>query len=659
MLRHYFATTIMSCAFMACNAPVHAHATETNSASQQIPLSALFSDPDMVGVKISPDGTHISYLAPRNGAMNIWVQKIDGSDKKCVTAEQRNIDNYFWSYDNQSMFYYKDFQGNENTNLWQVNLATSETRNLTPFPESQVRLLKYSPQYPHRILVGINKDRADLHDVYLVDTQAGSVTLVEKNPGYLAGFDLDQVWYADNNLKVRLAVSFDDAGGTILHYREDQQAPWQQLLVWDVNASAASCVLGFNATNDEVYLADSSQSDKAQLVSMNLVTRERTVLAHDDEFDIISGSLSLFYDAHPAYLFNSVKQSPAAVFAARDLPRTTVLDQAIHHDMAFLQKAHRGFVYVVSTDQSFQKWIIEYVNDDQPDEYYFYDRTTQQLEHIGSNRSALMHYQCAKTEPISFTARDGRTIHGYATYPTTTDDRTNLPLVLWVHGGPWIRNSWGFDPRVQFFANRGYLCVQINYRSSSGYGADFVKAGNKESGRAMQHDLIDGAQWLIDQGIADARRIAIAGGSFGGYHALAGATFTPDFYRCAISFYGPSSLLFSVKTVPPYWIPGLIVWKHRKGNPETETEMLRAQSPLFHIDNIRIPMLIAHGAHDARVQQSASDLVVEALYKRGIPCEYLLFTTEGHGFSSAQTKYAFWGAVEKFLEQHLGESVNE
>jgi dipeptidyl aminopeptidase/acylaminoacyl peptidase len=330
------------------------------------------------------------------------------------------------------------------------------------------------------------------------------------------------------------------------------------------------------------------------------------------------------------------------------------LNESLQADFEELERHKLGYMYVSSTDMSFQKWIIECVNDDRPVEYYVYDRSYKSLQLIALSNPHILAYQRAHTESIVFTARDGLKIHGYLTLPTAPSSRSHLPLVLLVHGGPWIRDCWGFDPRVQFFANRGYACLQINYRGSSGFGTAFVKASNKEYGRAMQHDLIDGAQWLIDQEIVDMHKIAICGRSFGGYAALAGATFTPDFYRCAISLYGKGNLINTKESVPPYWIPGLVVWKYRKGDPIIEEAMLKEQSPLFHLDNVHIPLLIAHGAHDARIKHTESEKIVELLRKRNIPCEYILFHNEGHGLNSTQSKCTFWGAVELFLAEHLG-----
>jgi len=619
-----------------------------------IPLSVFFDNPDMAQVTISPDGEYIAYLAPESGVLNVWIQNLATSEKQCITHEHRSIGRYFWGYDNKTIFYYKDIQGDENHNLNSVTVETGATRNLTPFPASQVRLIKYSSYHPTKMLVGINYERADLHDVYQLNTETGELTMVEKNPGYVAGFDMDPAWYADNDLMIRIALSFNDDGGTEVLYREHKEASWEHLLTWDVNASAASYIIGFNATNDELYIVDASDNNTAALVSIHLATKERKILAADETFDIVTGSLGMFYDWYPTFLMNPTTGAPAALFVARDVPKVMFLDQSLHDDMSDLQKCNRGFMYVVSSDMSFQKWIVTAVKSDRPDEYYLYDRGEKSLQLIGKNNIRMLEYTSASMEPVAFTARDGLKIHGYLTYPITTPERSNLPLVVLVHGGPWMRDVWRFDARVQFFANRGYACLQINYRGSSGYGTSFVKASDKECGRAMQHDLIDGAEWLIKQGIVDHQRVAICGGSFGGYAALAGATFTPHFYKCAISVYGPANLIYTMNSIPPYWKAGLVVWKYRKGDPIVDELLLREQSPIFHINNICIPMLIAHGAHDARVKQSESDSVVEALRQRNIPCEYILFGQEGHGFSNVQSRYTFWGAVEKFLAQHLG-----
>lgn len=278
---------------------------------------------------------------------------------------------------------------------------------------------------------------------------------------------------------------------------------------------------------------------------------------------------------------------------------------------------------------------------------------------IALSNPQLASYGCAHTEPIVFSARDGLRVHGYMTYPTTTASRSMLPVVLLVHGGPWIRDCWGFNSTAQHLANRGYVCLQINYRASSGYGTAFVRAGNREYGRAMQHDLTDGVQWLIESGIADPCKIAIFGGSYGGYATLAGAAFTPDLYTCAIDLFGMADLIPTETSIAPYWKLGLVVWKYRVGDPVSEEAMLKDRSPIHHLDKIRIPMLVAHGAHDARIKQTESDRVVAALRERGVPCTYILFPQEGHGFAQAATRINFYGAVEKFLAEHLGGRYEE
>lgn len=622
-----------------------------------IPRATLFGNPEIAQVTISPDGLYIAYLAPLQDTMNIWIQDLDGAHKRCITQEKRSISSYysyFWGHDKQSIFYFHDADGNENWNIHQVNLATGEVHNLTPFPDVQVRLIRYSPKNPHQLLVGMNKERADIFDLYIIDTMTGEITLAEKNPGYIAGFDQQKAWYADDSLTAKIAYRFDDAGGTVVLHRSNPKESWVPLLTWDVNASAASTFLAFDPSGDAVYLADSSESDKAQFVWMNCITNERRVLTDDPEYDILNTTLATIYNPHPNLLVHPVTGVPVALFVARDRFSTVILDESFRADFKRLEQTHLGFMWVRSTDSSFEKWIIACINDNRPVEYYLYNRTTKDLSLIALSNPQLAAYEFAHTEPIVFSARDGVQVHGYLTYPTTTSLRSDLPVVLLVHGGPWIRDCWGFNSIEQYLANRGYVCLQINYRASSGYGTTFVRIGNREYGRAMQNDLSDGVQWLIDKDIANPRKIAIFGGSYGGYAALAGAAFTPHLYACAIDLFGKANLIPTETSIPPYWKPGLVVWKYRVGDPVTEETMLRDRSPANHLDKIQIPMLVAHGAHDARIKQSESDRVVAALRERCIPCTYILFPQEGHGFAQASTRIKFYGAVEKFLAENLG-----
>jgi dipeptidyl aminopeptidase/acylaminoacyl peptidase len=362
--------------------------------------------------------------------------------------------------------------------------------------------------------------------------------------------------------------------------------------------------------------------------------------------------------ADPHYDVGNVMTNPdtyeiQAVAFNRDRVEWTVLDEAIQLDFDRIRDIHQGDFFITSRDNADQTWVVAFTVDNGPVPYYTYNRETQTSTFLFDNQPELSKYTLAHTQPVTFSARDGLTIHGYLTLPEG-EQHEHLPMILNVHGGPWARDEWGYNPEAQWFANRGYACLQVNFRGSTGYGKDFLNAGNREWGRNMHNDLVDAADWAVQQGIADAKKIAIYGGSYGGYAALAGATFSPDVFCCAVDIVGPSNLLTLIKTIPPYWSTFLATFHTRVGNPDTEEEFLKSRSPLFKVDQIKIPMLIAQGANDPRVKQAESEQIVEAMKSKGISHEYLLFPDEGHGFAKPENRITFYKAAEKFLAQHLG-----
>jgi len=342
-----------------------------------------------------------------------------------------------------------------------------------------------------------------------------------------------------------------------------------------------------------------------------------------------------------------------AVTFVKDRQETVILDESIRSDFEAIGKLHHGDLFISSRDDADDTWLVGFTADDGPVPYFSYDRKTKTGTHLFDHRPALNDYELAKMEPVVFESRDGLTLHGYVTYPAG-DERTNLPMVLNVHGGPWYRDTWGYNPEAQWFANRGYVCLQVNFRGSTGYGKEFLNAGNREWGGKMHNDLVDAVNWAIDQGIADPTKVAIYGGSYGGYAALVGATFTPDLFCCAVDIVGPCNLITFINTIPPYWSSFLQIMYERVGNPETDEEFLKSRSPLFKADRIKIPMLIAQGANDPRVKQAEAEQIVQALKDNGVDHEYMLFEDEGHGFARPENRIKFYGAAEEFLAKHLG-----
>jgi dipeptidyl aminopeptidase/acylaminoacyl peptidase len=330
-----------------------------------------------------------------------------------------------------------------------------------------------------------------------------------------------------------------------------------------------------------------------------------------------------------------------------------VLDPSLEPDLEAVRALHPGDPFFTGGDDADETWLVGFTNDAGSVAYFSYHRPSRAGRFLFEARPELAQYQLAPMEPFSFAARDGLVIHGYATFPADAG-RTGLPTVLNVHGGPWARDVWGYNPEAQWLANRGYLCIQVNFRGSTGYGKAFVNAGDREWGGRMQDDLTDAVAFAVGQGWADPDRVAIYGGSYGGYAALAGAAFTPDLFRCAVDVVGPSNLKTLIETIPPYWAPMVAQFHRRVGHPDSDAAFLWSRSPLSAAGSIRIPMLIAQGANDPRVKQAESEQIVAALREAGVEHEYLLFPDEGHGFAKPENRLRFYAAADRFLARHLG-----
>ncbi|GAC1618562.1 MAG: S9 family peptidase [Ktedonobacteraceae bacterium] len=606
-----------------------------------IPRSILFGNPVKAGPRISPDGKRLAYVAPVNGVLNVWVGPIGQDQFRPVTKDtERGIRFYFWAADNQHILYVQDAGGNENWRLFATDIETQETRDLTPFENVQVQILDSDKHFPNELLIAMNRENPQVHDVYRVDLKTGELTLSAKNPGNIVG------WIADTQFKVRAGHAARPDGGLDLVVRDHEEDDWRTIINWDADDSLTSGALGFTQDGQGLYMQDSRGVNAGRLVKLNLATNAIEVIAEDPQYDV--ENVLIHPDTHEIQ----------AVAFNKDRREWTILDETIRLDFDRIREIHQGDFSIVGRDDADATWIIAFTVDNGPVPFYAYQRKSQSADFLFDNQPELSNYTLAHMEPVVFTARDGLTVHGYLALPVG-EQRSNLPLVVNVHGGPWVRDNWGYNPEVQWFTNRGYACLQINYRGSTGYGKDFTNAGDKEWGRNMHADLVDGVRWAVAQGIADEKKIAIYGGSYGGYAALVGATFTPDLFCCAVDIVGPSSLITLIRSVPPYWVPMLASMYKRVGNPDTEEEFLKSRSPLFFVENIKIPMLIAQGANDPRVKQAEAEQIVEAMKSKGISYEYMLFPDEGHGFAKPENRIKFYAAAEKFLAAHLGGRYEE
>jgi dipeptidyl aminopeptidase/acylaminoacyl peptidase len=613
----------------------------TSTNVELIPREILFGNPVKTSPQISPDGTMMAYLAPVNNVLNVWVGKIGSDDYEPVTKDtDRGVRFYFWAADNKHIMYIQDKGGDENWRLYATNLETLETRDLTPYENVQVQIVDRDKHFPNELLIGMNKENPQVHDVYHLDLVSGELSPVAKNPGNFLG------WVSDTNFKVRGALAATPDGGTELMVRENEQADWRKLITWNPDDALTSAPVGFTRDGQSLYLEDSRNVNASRLVKMNIATGEISKIAEDPQYDV--GSVMIHPDTYEVQ----------AVAFNKDRVEWVVLDQSIKQDFDNIRDIHRGDFGIISRDNADATWIVAFTVDNGPVPFYAYDRRARKASFLFDNQPDLNKYTLATMEPISFTSRDGMTVHGYLTLPPGKG-RTNLPTILDVHGGPWGRDAWGYNPEAQWFANRGYACLQVNFRGSTGYGKDFLNAGDKEWGRNMHDDLVDAVHWAIEQGIADPQKVAIYGGSYGGYAALVGATFTPDLFCCAVDIVGPSNLITLIRTIPPYWSTFLATFHKRVGNPDTEEEFLKSRSPLFKVDQIKIPMLIAQGANDPRVKQAESEQIVNAMKSKGIDYEYMLFPDEGHGFAKPENRLKFYAVAEKFLAKHLGGRYQE
>jgi len=612
----------------------------TTPAAPLIPREVLFGNPEKTSPRLSPDGKRLAYLAPRDDVLNVWVGAVGGEPEPVTDDRKRGIRLFFWAEDDRHIVYLQDAGGDENWRIHAVDPFTDQDRDLTPFDDVQAQILDKSQHFPDTLLVALNKESPELHDVYRLTLSTGDLELIAKNPGNVVG------WVPDANFDIRAAMAATPDGGFDLLVRKDDDADWSKLLGWDKEDALSSAPLSFTKSGDEMYLLDSRGTNAARLVLLNLASGDMAPLVEDPRYDV--GQVLIHPDTHEA--------QAAAIERART--EWTVLDDTIREDFDHIKTLNRGDFAVASRDRADDNWLVAFTTDDGGASYYAYDRKGKTGEHLFDARPDLAGYTLARMEPVTFTARDGLTVEGYLTLPPGVEPE-NLPLVLNVHGGPWARDGWGYDPEAQWFANRGYACLQVNYRGSTGYGKDFINAGDREWAGKMHDDLVDAVAWAVDAGVADSERVAIHGGSYGGYAALVGATFTPDLFRCAVDIVGPSSLITLIQSIPPYWRPIISTFHERVGNPDTEEDFLKSRSPLFFVDRIKIPMLIAQGANDPRVKQAEAEQIVAAMKEKGIDHEYLLFEDEGHGFARPENRLKFYAAAERFLAKHLGGRYEE
>jgi dipeptidyl aminopeptidase/acylaminoacyl peptidase len=597
-----------------------------------IPLEVLLGNPKRAAAQISPDGKRLSYVAPLDGVLNVFVGDAGAGNEQPVTRDtDRGIQGYAWAHDNRHLMYVRDKDGSENFRLYDVDLESGTERDLTPLDGVQCRLIAHRKRFPNDVLIGLNKENPQLHDVYHLDLTTGALEKIVENPGFLG-------WVVDDDLKVRGAVMPTADGGMVIMVRDDETSDWRPLLAVPPEDAETTGPLGFTKDGTGIYLQTSVGSNTGRLVKMDIATGAVDVIAEDPTYDITG------------VIINPDSREVDGVMVYGDRLEYRIFNDSMRVDIEALQRLHPGDLMISDRDHDDSTWLVAFNSDSGPVKFYTWDRSEKKATFLFDHRPELNGYPLVPMEPFAFTARDGLPIHGYLSCPANVE-RAHLPAVLVVHGGPWARDGWGLDAEAQWLTNRGYACVHVNFRGSTGYGKDFLNAGNHQWGAKMHDDLLDAIDHLVAQGIVDRDRVAVYGGSYGGYAALIGATFTPDVFKCAISMVGPSNLNTLIDSFPEYWKPMIATWHKRVG---ADRDFLWSRSPLSRVDDIAIPILIAQGENDPRVKRAESEQIVAAMTERGIDHEYVMYENEGHGLAKPENRLDFYHRADRFLAKHLG-----
>jgi dipeptidyl aminopeptidase/acylaminoacyl peptidase len=636
-----FAVVLMIPTFGSAQTP--GPAAQAVASVPVIPRSALFGNPEKAQGRVSPDGKHISFIAPRDGVLNVWLAergKLDAA-KPLTNDRKRGIRQHQWAYDGRHVLYQQDEGGDENFHVYAVDIVSGQERDLTPIKGVRAELVDLSWKKPGIAAIGLNDRDPEWHDLYEVEIATGKRTLIEKNTDGVASYLLDL------DLQPKLATK-NDAEGSEVFRRVDKQ--WVSLLKIGQADSLTSAPIAIEADGKTALLQTSVGRDKSALERVELATGKTTVLGASERADVEDVWLDPKTAAPQAFTFNYVK------------PEIQVLDASVKKDVEFLKgKLGDGFTLTNRTlDDSL--WTV--VTDDPraPATAYLYDRKAGSVTKLFEQRPALAKSPLVPMHPLELKARDGLTLVSYLSLPPGSDSNNDgrpdkpVPLVLNVHGGPWGRDSFGFDNEHQWLANRGYAVLSVNFRSSTGFGKGFVNAGNREWGKKMHDDLLDAVQWAVQEKVTTADKVAIYGGSYGGYAVLAGLTFTPDVFACGVDIVGPSNLETLLGSIPPYWKAFYEELAMRVGDPRTPEgkKMMAERSPLHQAAAIKKPLLIAQGANDPRVKQAEADQIVKAMKDKNLPVTYVLYPDEGHGFARPANRTSFYAIAESFLSQCLG-----
>lgn len=606
-----------------------------------LPLETLLAEPLDAAARLSPDGGRLAYLAPFEGKVNVWVRSLPSGEGRPVSRETaRPIADFFWSADGQTIVYLADRGGDENFHLHAVRVGSriGPSRDLTPFPGAQVEIVSFPRRRPGVVVATLNLRDRSLADAYRIDLRTGARELAARNPGSAIGY------LADDRGRVRVAWSLDAEGRYEISTRPSERKPWRKVRTYAIEDEIAP--LRFHRDGRRIYMTSNQGRDLSRLVLLDLQTGSESEVAADP-----SGRVDL-----DLALFSEGTGEPNAARYFDDRPRWVARHPKVEKALALAAGARPGAATLESWSGDLDRWIVTLSAANDPGATYLLDLPRGRATLLSESRPWLAPFPLADMEPIHFPARDGLPLSGYLTRPSGGGGRP-LPLVLLVHGGPWSRDRWEFSEEVQLFANRGYAVLQVNFRGSTGFGKRFARAAQKEFGRAMQNDLLDAVAWAVGSGIADPGKVAIVGGSYGGYAVLEALASTPQTFACGVDYAGPSDLVTLIEAFPPSWKPFLSRrWFPFVGNPAIpeDREDLRRRSPLGRADAIVDPLLIFQGANDPRVTQAQSDAIVRSVAKRGVPVTYLLAGDEGHSFGNRETALAVRRATEQFLARCLG-----
>jgi len=595
------------------------------------PLEVFFANPQHASPKLSPDGQSIAWLAASDqGVRNVWVRVLPAGPPRMVTNDaQRGIVKYFWHPSGKSVLYFQDQQGDENFHLFETSLETGQTRNLTPHPGVRAEFLAVDPARA-QVLLMMNRRRH--FEIYRLDLQTASLELDTENPGEFVN------WAVDTGFQVRAAIAYRRDGTQEVMVRDNAKASWRMLQRFTPEETLGK-IAGFTSDGKALWLLSSVGANTARLVEVNIASGAAKVLVEDPTYDVTE-------------VVTTSAGGLAAAGMLREKMEWRFLDLSLRRDFDHLRSAlGDGEISLVSRDAADHRWVVSVSRAEQPARYFLFHRETRKSSPLFASRPQLDAYPLAPMQPVDFAARDGLRLHGYLTRPV--EARGATPMVLVVHGGPWVRDSYGYSGVVQFLASRGYAILQVNYRGSSGYGKAFLNAGNREWGAKMLDDLVDAKRWAVRQGYADPKRTAIMGASFGGYLTLAALAFAPEEFACGVDIVGQSNLLTFLGRIPPSAAAVLSLYDQRVGNLQRDQDMLRARSPYFHADRIVRPLLVGQGANDPRVPPAESEQIVDALRAQNKPVTYIVFPDEGHGFVKPGNILRFMAEVEQFLASHL------